>query len=132
MLYNHLNKKEKQRDEIIFGEHDKQAYLGGVRHFKNLSLDKLEKLIGNKFIDLCNRQNNAPSVREVYEFMKKYPGYTTHGYAVWVKREDYHVSLEGVFKDWDADSVEEFVEFTELFKYADEIETYPIMYCWFD
>ena len=127
-----LNKNEKKRDEIIFGEHDVKAYYGGVRHFKYLSLDKFEQLIDGNFINLKERQNRAPSVKEIYEFMKKYPSYTAHGYAVSVMRDDYRVSLEGVFKDCGASSVQEFDEFTELFKCADDFLTGTIMYCWFD
>ena len=71
-----LNRNERQRDHIIFGEHDTAVYMGGVRYFKNLSLEKLEQLIECDFVDLYERQNCAPSVKEIYEFMKKYPEYT--------------------------------------------------------
>lgn len=127
-----LNKDEKQRDLIIFGNYDTKYYPGGVRYFKNLSLDKLEQLIDGNFISLSERQNNAPSVKEIYEFMKQYPGYTAHGYTVSVMRDDYRVSLEGVFKDCGASSMQEFDEFTELFNCADDFLTGTIMYCWFD
>ena len=36
MMYK-LNKREKKRDNIIFCNHDVNAYSGGIRHFKNLS-----------------------------------------------------------------------------------------------
>ena len=69
-----LDINERQRDHIIFSEHDTAAYMGGVRHFKNLSLDKLKQLIECDFIDLDERQNCAPSVKEIYDFMKKLRG----------------------------------------------------------
>lgn len=126
-----LNRNERQRDHIIFGEHDMAVYMGGVRHFKNLSLSKLEQLIECDFIDLDERQNCAPCVKEIYEFMKKYPDYTAHGYTVSIRRNDYRVSLEGVSKESGADSVEELEDFMRLFKFADDFSTSP-MYCWFD
>ena len=70
MIYK-LNKNKRQRDHIIFGNHSFEAYMGGVRHFENLSLSKLERLVEFNFIDLDERQNLAPSVREIYDFMKK-------------------------------------------------------------
>lgn len=127
-----LNENKKQRDKIIFGEHDAKAYPGGVRHFKNLSLDKLEQLIDGNFISLSERQNDAPSVKQIYEFMKQYPGYNAHSYTVSVMRNDYRVSLEGVFKDCGASSMQGFDEFTELFKCADDFLAGAIMFCWFD
>ncbi|MBQ7493013.1 MAG: hypothetical protein IJT47_01110 [Selenomonadaceae bacterium] len=69
MMYG-LNKCENQRDNIIFGEHNARAYKGGIRRFENLSLDKLEELINGNFIDTSDRQNAAPAVKEIYEFMK--------------------------------------------------------------
>ena len=131
MMYK-LNKNERQRDEIIFGGHDAKAYTGGVRHFEKLSLNKLEELISGNFVDLSDRQNEAPSIKKIYEFMKRYPEYTAHGYTVSIMRDDYRVSLEGVSKEYEADSAEEFDNFTELFKHADDFVTSPIMYCWFD
>ena len=130
-MRNRLNRREKQRDNIIFGNRDTKAYMGGIRHFENLSLDKLEELINGNFIDISDRQNAAPTIKEIYGFMKKYPAYTAHGYAVTVERDDYRVSLEGVSKERGADSSEELADFTELFEHADEFSTSP-MYCWFD
>ena len=130
MIYK-LNKSERQRDHIIFGSHSFEAYMGGVRHFENLSLSKLERLIECNFIDLDDRQNLAPPVREIYDFMKKYPDYTAHGYTVSIMRDDYRVSLEGVSKSNGAKSAEELEDFMRLFKDADEVDT-SSMYCWFD
>ena len=38
-------------------------------------------------------------------------------------RDDYRVSLEGMSKKYEADSAEEFDDFTELFKHVDDFET---------
>ena len=127
-----LHRNEKKRDIIIYGEHDREAYRGGWRRFENLSLDTLKQLVDQNYIDLDERQNNSPSVREIMEFMEKYPDYTAHGYVISAKRPDYRVSLEGVEKRAPAASKEEKEEFKRLFKYADECNMTDCMYCWFD
>ncbi|MBR6712111.1 MAG: hypothetical protein IKI76_03855 [Selenomonadaceae bacterium] len=50
-----------------------KAYAEGVRHFEKLLLDKLEELISGNFVDLSDRQNEAPSIKKIYEFVKRYP-----------------------------------------------------------
>ena len=129
---NKLSRKILTRDEIIFPDgYQSKKYFGGVRHFNDLSLKSLERLVKENFIDLEERQNEAPSVGEIPEFMRKYPDYIALGYTVDVTRDDYRVSLEGVSKKSRADSEEEFEDFMALFKYADEIDTDWIC-CWFD
>ena len=129
---NKLNKDVRTRDELIFGEYDREAYSGGVRHFEKLSLSTLEKLVAQNFIDLDDQQNNCPCVKAILGFMRNYPDYTAHGYAVSVEREDYRVSLEGVAKNREADTIEELKGFTEMFRFADDFCTDGEMYCWFD
>ena len=127
-----MNKDVKVRDEIIFGAYNEARYGGGIRSFKNLCLAKLEKLVEKDFIDLRDRQNNCPSVKEIWTFMQKYPDYKAHGYAVTIQREDYRVSLEGVSKDRSADTIEELKDFVDMFRYADNFDIEGRMYCWFD
>lgn len=126
----HIN--EKERDIIIFGKHDRKAYIGGMRRFENLSLDALKQLVDLNYINLNEKQNKCPSVREILEFMEKYPDYTTHGYVISAKRNDYRVSLEGVEKKTPAASLEERTDFDKLFKNPDEVVVLNRMYCWYD
>ena len=129
--YPQLNQDEATRDTLIFGEHDPQAYSGGIRRFEGLSLNKLKKLLELKFIDPEERQNYSPTTAEILRFMKRYPAYKAHGYVVTIDRSDYRVTLEGVSKEDFADSDKELMDFTELFKHADEFD--PVyMYCWYD
>ena len=129
---NRLNKDVRTRDELIFGEYDREAYSGGVRHFENLSLATLEKLVANNFIDLDDAQNVCPCVKAILGFMRTYPDYTAHGYTVSIEREDYRISLEGVAKDCEADSIEELNGFVNMFRFADDFCIDGEMYCWFD
>lgn len=127
-----LNQDVVTRDNIIFGSYDKSKYSGGIRHFKNLSLDKLKLLVKDNFADTEDAQNWAPTIGEMIDFMTKYSGYTAHGYVVEIERPDYRVSLEGVSKESAADSLAELQDFSSLFKEADELVTENMMYCWFD
>ena len=127
-----MNKDVKTRDEIIFGSYSEKSYGGGYRSFKKLSLAKLDELVAKDFIDLKDRQNSCPSVKEIMAFIRKYPDYAAHGYAITIDRGDYRVSLEGVVKDSSASSMEELKDFVDMFRFADVFDTDGRMYCWFD
>ena len=127
-----LNKDVKKRDEITFGNYDRKSYVGGVRRFEGLSLEKLRQLVGLKFIDLEEYHNNSPTVREFIEFMEKYEEYNAIGYTVSIDREDYCIGLDGIEKKEPADSKEEIIKFTKLFEWADEFDTNCKIFAWFD
>jgi hypothetical protein len=91
-----LNKDQRLRDTIIWGDYSPDDYGGGIRRFSFMKLDQLEKLISNNFIELDQRQNWSPSTKEFYDFLKKNPQFTAHGYAVELKRNDYRVTIEGL------------------------------------
>lgn len=127
-----LNPDIETRDKIIYPDgYNPNEYFGGIRHFRFLSVQDLTTLIENGFVDILERQNDAPSIRRIYGFMKEYPQYTAHGYTVDISREDYRISIEGVEKGTPGSSHKEIHDFYELFSTAD---TYleDTMYCWFD
>lgn len=126
-----LNNDAAARDKLIFGRKYNPAEIYDIKRFENLSLTKLKKLIAGNFLELTDAQNAAPSIGEIYAFMKKYPKYKAHGYVVSINRSDYRVSLEGVEKGTTADSLKEMKDFAELFKDADDFNAAK-MYCWFD
>lgn len=126
-----MNKDIVTRDTMIFGSFDKEKYMGGVRRFNNLSCFTLEKLVAKDFANPEETQNESPTIREFIEFMKKYAGYTAHGYVVIDTRDDYRVSVEGIDKGGDADSIEELKEFVKLCRWADDLDV-DTMYCWYD
>ena len=125
-----FNPDIKTRDEIIFGKYEPEDYeMGGIKRFDGLSIDDLQKLLALNFADPNDRQNNAPSIAKIAEFMKKYSCFTAHGYAVADWREDYRVTIEGVECTM-AHSVEEADAFAEMFHDADEFEVSPAkMFC---
>ena len=111
------NKDQKKRDShLIFtgmGSSD-------IKYFSKLNVKELQYLLDNGFADPDECQNSAPSVGEIYEFMKAYPEFTAHGYAVSLERDDYRITLEGVQAI--PQSTEAMYEFVKMFREADEFE----------
>lgn len=122
-----------ERDLILFGEeYNEDKYGGGCRSFSDLDVESLKKLIDMDFIDLSEAQNYAPSVEEIYYFMKDHPLVTCHGYAVSPDRSDYRVSIEGI-EYCGAVTMEMLVDFVDMFKEADEFSVSTNgLYCWYD
>lgn len=127
-----LNKDIKTRDEIIFDEYDPQKYVGGIRHYKELTYEQLEELDDKCFLDPEECQNYSPSIAEFMDFMKDHREFTAHGYVVSDTRDDYRVSIEGLFKFGNI-TYEETIEFVDMFRCADEFTcTKEELYCWYD
>lgn len=126
------NKDIETRDKLIWGRYRPRKYaFGGTISFQGMNVKTLRKLINQNFADPEEKQNFAPSIGEIYDFMCTYPAYTCHGYAVSADRDDYRVSIEGVEKGDKTYSVEEFQDYMKLFSNADELN-FNTMYCWFD
>ena len=129
----YFNKNEKARDEIIFGEYEPDKYMGGIRRFDNLPVEKLKELADLEYIDIDDHHNAAPTAEKFIGFMEKHPGYTAMGYVVSVKRDDYRMNVDGIEKDGGTVSEEEQDEFEKLFGKADDFKmTDETMYAWFD
>ena len=126
-----MNKNIELRDTMIFGNFDKKKYMGGTRKFYHLPCSILENLVTEDFADPEETQNDSPTIREFIEFMKKYAGYTAHGYVVIDTRDDYRVSVEGIDKGDDAESIEELKDFIKLCRWVDSLDV-DTMYCWYD
>lgn len=106
---------------------------GGVRRFECLSAKGMEQLIALGYADPDERQNDAPSIQQIFEFCKKHPEFTMHGYAVECKRPDCRISIEGVEGMSSLYSQDAERDFLKLFKDADElIFDEDQAYCWFD
>ena len=128
-----LNKNIKARDKLIFGKYEPEKYAGGVRRFDYMPVHVLEKLVKEKFVCLKDRQNDAPTVRRFLEFMRKFPAYRAHGYAVELARPDYRVSITGLVNENGYDAANDYDEFCRLFRKADEFQADGYgMYCWYD
>lgn len=126
-----LNKDIETRDKIIFGRYRPNKYRYGTAWFRDMNVKTLRKLLEQNFIDPEETQNESPTVEQIYEFMRRHPEYTCHGYTVAADRADYRVSIEGVEKGSPAANPIEFKDFMDLFGGADEIN-YRTNYCWFD
>ena len=126
-----LNSDIKARDEMIFGTYDTNCYSGGIRRFRNLSLEKLESLVNSGFADPDETQNYSPSIREFIEFMVENDGYLVDGYVVSGDRDDYRVSVDAIHRgDMDIETKEELANFVDFARHADEFN--PNGYAWWD
>lgn len=122
-----------QRDQIVFGEnYNSEKYMGGIRRFDYLNAEDLNKLLNLGLADPDEQQNEAPTTKEISNFLNNHQNFWAHGYVVSPERDDYRVSLEGVEcgSDYDLSDVQDFFS---LFKYPDEVIVEKTgMYCWFD
>lgn len=129
-----LNRDEEFRDEIIFGDYEPDKYMGGVRNFNGLTLEKLKELSFFEFLDPEESHNSCPNIATIMHFMEEYQGYEACGYTVSAARTDYRVSITGLAKSKGGfETREELVTFEKLFGNADEFRaTSYVMSCWFD
>lgn len=126
-----MNKNVKRRDKILFGSADVDYKFGGIEHFRGIDCDTLEQLLEEDFIDPEECQNCSPSTEEFFEFMKRHPEFTAHGYAVSPKRSDYRITIEGIESDEDCNNQEVLEDFIGLCRFADEFCIHP-PYAWWD
>lgn len=124
-----LNNDIVTRDKIIYGKYRASAYrFDNVRKFSELTADCITELLNQNFIDVEQHCGNAPTVLEIYEFLKKYTLYTAHGYTTDEDNDNYGVYITGVEKGIPSDSVDEFQDFMSLFSGCDELDTLT-MWC---
>jgi len=125
-----MNKDQKKRN-LILG-FDSPDYPGGIEPFRHISLDTLEELVKENFINLEDRFNDSPSAEEFLEFMRKYPHVTAHGYAIDISRPDYGISIEGL--ESRGSTSEKFKrDWVCEFRLADEfVYEEEYLYCWWD
>lgn len=112
-------------------------YVGGIRRFNKLSLEQLQQLVKEDFIDTEDYFNGCPTVGEFLKFVngiKQYvaenPDYTSDdfdiyfiGYAVDISRDDYRVTIEGVeYSSRYKVDREIMIKFMDFAKSADELD----------
>lgn len=116
-----MNMDVRNRDKLIFGKYDPNAYMGGIRRFEGMPYSTLSKLIDGDYVDLNDAQNYGPSISELYEFASSDPSaYTFDGYVVSPQRSDYRVSIDSINRVTSFAQAEDVVDFAEFIKYADE------------
>jgi hypothetical protein len=128
-----LNADQNLRDAILGITKSDYESMGDIAPFKGIKLSQLDDLFGNNFVDSHEKQNLAPSVGDIYSFVKQNPDFTVHGYAVDLSRSDYRISIEGVELSRNC-TEEEWASFKRFFKRADELKgsVGTQLYCWFD
>lgn len=131
-LINELNADIKTRDEIIFGEYDPSKYTFGMRQFRDMTGETLRKLIDKKFANPEWRHNDSPEIKDMLDFITKHPDYTVYGYAIIDTRDDYRISIEGMYKNEKETNIDTLREFVKMNRLADEFDIDGPMYCWYD
>lgn len=128
------NEQVALRDKIVFGEvQDWSDTMGGIKPFEQLTLGELERLVKEGLINLEDKQNDAPSVEEFLDFMRKHDVASAHGYVVENEREDRRVSIEGLMIARQYVTCELFRDFVELCRFADEFNDDDNgLYSWWD
>ena len=105
------------RDKIIFGKYRPSKYkFDNNAAFEDMPLKTLTQLVVDEYIDLDGTCGSSPRFEEIYEFMKRHPDYTCHGYTT---MED--VVLQGVEKKIPAANVEEFKDYMATFVSPDRM-----------
>ncbi len=103
-----------------------------IERFKAVSLDVLETLLEEGYLDPQSAQNVSPTVEQFLAFIRKHPKAKAHGYAVSPYREDFRISLEGLFVDHEDITAEMRRDFEELCGNADDYEDGCHLYSWWD
>jgi hypothetical protein len=129
----HLNRDWQTRDRILgisvrWGEDD----LYGTFRVDRIELSTLKQLLSGNFIDPAEQQNEAPTVAEFDEFMRKHSGSYAFGYAVSPTRPDYRVSLEGIAIPGHVVTPAVREAARALCHDADETAFEAEIYCWWD
>ena len=73
-----------------------KGYVGGVADFYGIDAQGLAVLIEEKFIDPYDRQNSAPTVWDIFQFLCRHPRVTASGYVVSLDRPDYRTSIDDI------------------------------------
>lgn len=137
--YKKLNEVKEFNKEYFDAQHAlfSKYYVGGIRRFEHLSLEQLQQLVKEGFIDTEDYFNGCPTVGDFLKFVngiKQYvaenPDYTSDdfdiyfiGYAVDISRDDYRVTIEGVkYSSRYKVDREILIKFMNFAKSADELD----------
>jgi len=129
-----MNKNHIRRNEILSDcwdtsyVHKSVDFDEDIRVFRHLTLEKLQVLIDEDFIELDEAQNDGPRVFDFLSFLRSYPTAKCCGYAVGHKRPDYRVTINGIVIPDNA-SPELIRAFRKEFRNADEFTGF---FAWWD
>ena len=125
-----LNKDDKLRHEIMGIVPD---YLFDLRNYDKVSLETLDNLIENNFVDLACKFNYSPAINDYRDFMERHKNERVflHGFITSIERDDYGFYVEGLV-GYSNDKAF-IIEFANLFHNADEFECSDgYQRCWYD
>lgn len=126
-----LNKDTARRAEIL-GDALAPTSWGGIQNYDYATLSQLELLLKENFADPNDQQNEAPTFLQFVEFMRENPEVTAHGYIVEPHREDYRVTIEGLYLEAEHVTLESKFAFVQFNAEADELETDGDLRSWWD
>lgn len=123
---------DKRRCELLGLAYPPRYGLGGIAEFRDLKREQFEALLEENFLYPLDRQNEAPTAQEIYEFVEQYPEVTVHGYIIAPNRSDYRVTIEGIeYHGNVSDKMRK--DYTSMFRHADDfVCDSDYLYCWFD
>lgn len=128
-----FNRDVKRRDSILKEFFDKGDTYDG---FRGLTVEAMQQLIDEKFLDPEDDQNGSPTAGNFLAFMKEYPFVKAHGYAIGINRRDYRITIEGLEADLPEDKdakIEFIIDFVNSFHHADDVTlTENNVYAWWD
>jgi hypothetical protein len=125
-----LNPDSTRRDEILGLKWNDE--FGGISTFEGITLKQVETLLSENFIDPQNTQNESPTAEQFIDFMRKYPVAQAHGYAVSPTRDDYRVTIEGLYVPCADVTVQLLRDFVSLCRDADKLQISGDLYSWWD
>ncbi|WP_337100029.1 hypothetical protein [Paenibacillus sp. YIM B09110] len=126
------NNDHEARDEMLGIDMNWNDSKFDIVYFKNLDVQMLEQLYINNFLNPEDRQNNSPSVAEIFEFMMLHPQVTASGYIVSPNRDDHRVSIDSLAVSEQYVSKRLKKEFEKFCENADELSLTNDLFSWWD
>ena len=128
-----FNRDYERRDDLL-GINEKWGTtdIGGIAYFEELDAEVLEVLLKERFVAPDMRHNEAPPASEFLRFLQDHPQATAGGYAVSPLRADYAVLLTSIHIEGRFMSASRIEAIRQFCRYADEEQTVPEGYCWWD
>ena len=125
------NQMNNQERNSLLQPYFEEGEFGGVRYFKRLPLEVLERLIDRGFVEM-EPWNECPGMEVFLPFLRRNPLFNAHGYAVSPERPDTRITIEGVEFDGSL-SKAKIIDFFMTFRGADDMYIGPDhARCWYD
>ena len=125
-----MNKQQDERRREILGL-DITTIEQDITHV-DFTVEQLDLLIKEGFLDPESSQNDSPTAQEFCEFIREHPDFVAHGYLISAEREDCRITLEGIKSTGDSIPKDR-GEFVKLCRRAHEFRVESgRLYAWWD